>query len=74
MAHGKGNHLEVLSWFSMCADSAQKRFNKLLQKSYEDIFLKNDSLLTRTQQIDDLLQKDTLLQKECFNLSTVASK
>ncbi|OFZ29253.1 MAG: hypothetical protein A2622_07485 [Bdellovibrionales bacterium RIFCSPHIGHO2_01_FULL_40_29] len=32
VAHGRGDHLEILSWFSMCEDQVQNSFNHTLKK------------------------------------------
>ncbi len=69
IAEGRGKHLEILSYMSLCEENAQSDFNTELQSGYEEIYTSKES--TPSQSIDKIISKSKNLHKKCFNLSSI---
>ncbi len=70
VALGRGEHLEALSWFSLCENQSGAEFNLTLQKNFENLFVNKDKA-DLAQGIDESLTAEAHLKKSCFILSSL---
>lgn len=70
VAMGDGGHLEVLSWFSLCEDSALREFNEALQNNLAKLVSLEASAFSKN--LDQVIRADAGLAKKCYVLDQVA--
>lgn len=66
VANNKGGHLEVLSWFSMCEDSAVAEFNSKLQQAMPELV--NLSAPEFSKKVDAIIAASPELSQRCTEL------
>ena len=67
MANGQGDHLEVLSWFSFCDESAKSEFNQTMQQHMSELLVTDSKTLNKN--IDGIIKTSSSLSNKCYVLT-----
>lgn len=65
VAQGSGEHLEVLSYMSLCKPESSAHFNDVLQKHYSGLEKHRADAAAVLQEMDLLLKHDSQLNSDC---------